>query len=180
MTGLTEVITLAGKEYEVREPSIEESEKFQEAVGPVLQDYLPQLLERVGPQLASLDVEKLQDEESGRYDELMAIILETAPLLIRLVGSIDRVIELTFLGAPALAEDRARIRKEGRRSEFIIPFLQVLQLNFPLLAWGQAALDWLTTSAPLPGSSGAATASNSSVPSTDSGRKKSRAPKPAS
>lgn len=165
MSHLTERIVLAGKEYEVREPSIADNRKFRAEVGPVLQDHLPAVMEKLN---AELDFESNQD--------IAAIALEVGPLLVSALGSIDRMIDLTFVGAPALAEDRDRIETEGRLSEFFGAFLQVLKLNFPLLHWGRVAMDSLTTSIPDIGSNGAATESSSSDPNTESGRTRKRSP----
>lgn len=202
--GLTETITLAGKTYEVREPPLEVSEKFEAALGPALQEYLPELLDKVAPLLGELDTDDLKSIQAAadtdaserplRNSAIFAAALETAPLLIRLVGSVSQLVDLMLLGAPELAADAERIRKEARRSEIIIPFWKVLNLNFPFQAWGRQLLDMLpagtreTLNREL-GSDDSQTGQNSSMQSMDSGsetvetnhrkRQRSQRPKPA-
>lgn len=154
-TGLTETITLAGKEYEVREPSIAANRQFRKEVGPVLKEHLPAIMDKLN---AELDEMPDLDNASG----IAVIALEIGPLLVQALGSIDRMIALTYLGAPALEDDKKHIENEARLSEFFEAFLQVLKLNFPLQHWGRALMNSLTTSIPTSGLDAAATGLNSS------------------
>lgn len=110
-----------------------------------------------------------EEASDGRVNFKAGLTLATvAPAIVRgLANSIDDVIDLLFDYAPELKTDEAWLAENAYNEEFVTAFLEVLKLNFPIMAL------WSLVSA---GSRAQPIATNSPSPNGDGhGRKKSLA-----
>lgn len=129
-------VKLGGKEYMLTEKTMGVTLKWREALR---QSSVMRLFESLDGALAQL-VNAVEGSNSGGNLNLIAgiNIATIAPAIMRgLAGSVDGVIELLFDYSPELAADREWLNDNAYDEEAIAAFVEVLKLNFPIMAlWG--------------------------------------------
>lgn len=129
-------VNLGGREYIVTEKTMGVTLKWREQLR---QSSVMQLFESLDGALAQLVSAVEGKGEGGNLNLIAGINLATvAPAIMRgLANSVDDVIELLFDYSPELAADREWLNDNAYDEEAIAAFIEVLKLNFPIMAlWG--------------------------------------------
>jgi hypothetical protein len=130
----TSKVTLGGREYILTEKVMGVSRRWREQLR---QSSVMQIFNSLDDAITQIvaAASGIQDD-NGRVNVAAGISLATiAPAIVRgLTNSIDDVIDLLFDYAPELKADEAWLDENAYNEELIMAFLEVLKLNFPIMA----------------------------------------------
>ena len=131
----TSKVTLGGREYILTEKVMGISIKWLEKLR---QSGVMRIFESLDGALSQL-VEAVNGVSDGNLSLVAGINMATiAPVVVRgLANSLDEVIDLLFEYAPEVKADEDWMHENAYNEELIMAFLEVLKLNFPIMAlWG--------------------------------------------
>lgn len=118
------VVTLAGKEYEVKP--------------------LPRMQAKAFRQRLTMEIDGITHvlKLADKADKIELTALSNIADMIdkvggKLAGSVDLIADLLFDFSPELSNDRERIEAEGYDDEIIIAFMEALKLLYPFGQLGQ-------------------------------------------
>jgi hypothetical protein len=130
----TSKVTLGGREYILTEKVMGVSQKWREKLRQSSVMRIFESLDGAMEQLVS--AVNGMDEGKGNLNIIAGINIATiAPAIVRgLTNSIDDVIDLLFDYAPEVGDDREWLAENAYNDELVMAFIEVLKLNFPILA----------------------------------------------